>query len=329
MRFLPHTLDHLEGVESGAGTLSVGSDGLISREVELRFLVVSMKGYADAEESGIKLAPLYYDGHRRTSLQCRPVGGGYYQVSATYGNTAANAYEGFSYETDDGATFVPAGISVDTTGATEHITQAWSDSSDPDAYVGKYPDDAQKTYGAVNVSGSQVNGVDVTVPAFQFTETWLIPAKYLLVGGTGADEAVPYAETIRSMTGTVNDDEWRIFKPGEVLFLGARFDASSGQSMVPVTFSFSARKRREQFFVGEIEVGIKDGWDYLWIQYETPPDVSHDFQRPRYVYVDRIYERKSFEDLKLGEKTAWEQLAMYSPASTFTHPLNPEKNGIG
>jgi len=84
--------DNIEGVESGAGTLTVGSDGLMSREVELRFLVRSMEGYSDAEDKGRELAPLYYDGHRRGTLQCRPVGGGWYQISVNYSNSGVNAY---------------------------------------------------------------------------------------------------------------------------------------------------------------------------------------------------------------------------------------------
>lgn len=318
--------ESIEGVESGAGTLSVGSDGLISREVELRFLVRSMEGYTDAEAKAVELAPLYYDGHRRGSIQCRPVGGGWYQIAVSYANAGANAHEDYGFETDDGVTFIPAGISVDTTGATELITQAWSDSEDPEAYVGKYPDEGQQTYGAINVSGNQVNGVNVTVPAFNWTETWLVPAKYLLVGD---DVNGPYATALRDMTGKVNKDEFRIFQPGEVLFLGARFDATSGQSMVPVTYSFSARERREQFFIGDVEVGIKDGWDHLWIQYETPADATFEFKKPRFVYVDRIYERLDFTELKIGGTSAWGELVIHSPAATFAHPLNPERRGLG
>lgn len=317
--------EYIEGVESGAGTLSVGSDGLISREVELRFLVRSMEGFADAEAKGIELAPLYYDGHRRGSLRCTPVGGGWYQIAVAYGNDGANAYEDYGFETDDGVTFVPAGISVDTTGATELITQAWSDSEDPEAYVGKYPDEGQSTYGAINVSGNQVNGVNVTVPAFNWTETWLVPAKYLLVGDDVND---PYAKKLRSMTGKVNSDDFRIFKPGEVLFLGGRFDANAGQSMVPVTYSFSARERREAFFIGDIEVGVKDGWDHLWVQYETPEDATSEFKKPRFVYVDRIYERLPYTDLKIGGLNAWSELVIHSSAATFAHPLQANRRGI-
>lgn len=318
--------ESIETVESGGGTLSVGTDGLISREVELRFLVRSMEGYTDAEAKAIELAPLYYDGHRRGSIQCRPVGGGWYQIAVSYGNTAANAYEDYGFETDDGVTFIPAGISVDTTGATELITQAWSDSEDPEAYVGKYPDEAQQTFGAVNVSGNQVNGVNVTVPAFNWTETWLVPAKYLLVGD---DVNEPYAKTLNAMTGKVNKDEFRIFKPGEVLFLGARFDANAGQSMVSITYSFAAKERREQFMIGDIEVGIKDGHDFLWIQYETPEDATFEFKKPRYVYVDRIYERKDYTELKIGGTKAWSELVIHSPATTFAHPLEAAKRGLG
>jgi hypothetical protein len=315
--------DNIEGVESGAGTLSVGSDGLMSREIELRFLVRSMEGYSDAEDKGRELAPLYYDGHRRGTLQCRPVGGGWYQISVNYSNAGVNAYEGWGVENSDGVVLIPNGISVDTTGGSEHITQAIK----ADGYEAAGPS-APNSYKAINVSGNQVNGVTKTVPAFNFTETWLVPAWYLMVGskkeGVGNDgendpgALTPYAQTLREMTGTINKDKWRIFEGGEVLFLGARYDVSRASSLVPVTYSFSVQLSKNDFKVGDIEVYSKQGWDYMWIVYEDAIDANFPVKKPKYVYIDQIYEETDFRDLGIGMK--WGQHFMFT-GDTFAHPL--------
>ena len=52
-----------------------------------------MADYAKAETKAAELAPLYYDGHRRTSLTPRPVGAGWYEIEATYGNTGIDKYQ--------------------------------------------------------------------------------------------------------------------------------------------------------------------------------------------------------------------------------------------
>lgn len=317
--------DDIETIESGSGSLSTNSDGLMARDVEIKWLVHSLEGYTAAEAKGIELAPLYYSGHRRSRLNTRPVGNGWFEIVAEYANAAVDAYETFSLLNPDNVTFMPQSVAVDTTGGTEHITQAWSDSEDPDAYVGKYAAEgefAPDTKGAVNVSGNNVNGVDITVPSFQFTETWHVPAKYLFVG-TDA-KPTPYLQTLYDMTGKVNKDKFRFFVPGEVLFLGVRFESTRGQTMVPVTFSFAARARRENFFVGDVEVPVKDGWDFMWISYEDTTENDRLFRKPKYVYVDRVYERQNFANLQLD--SSWINMFIEG-GQEFAHPLDPNKRG--
>ena len=335
MPTLPPT--SIEGVESGSGSLSVGADGLISREVELRFLVMAMDGYKAAEAKGQELAPLYYDGHRRADIRCTPVGGGWYQITATYTNSGVDAYETWGVTNPDNVKVIPAGLSVDTTGGSEHVTQSIFTSG----YQLDGPD-APDTNGAINVSGNQVNGITKTVPAFTFSETWLVPAWYLLVGAEKKDVAndgeqdpgptIPYAQKLRDMTGTTNKDKWRIFQKGEVLFLGARYDVSRGASMVPVTFSFSVQKtyfhtEEEPFEVGGIAVYYKGGWDFMWIYYEDETNAEALFptKKPKYVYVDQVYEDSNFMDLGIGDK--WGQHFLYT-GNTFAHPLDPAKKNI-
>jgi hypothetical protein len=315
--------NNLEHRESGAGSLS--RDGaIVQRNVELRWMIHSMRGYDAAEDRAKTLAPGVYFGHRRTGLSVRPVSGGWFAVTAEYANSGIDQYEeGESGSNDDGATIVPHSVSVEFTDGTEHITQAWSDSGDPDAYVtgSAVTGGAPLTYGAINTSGNQVNGVDIPVGAMQFSETWMMPASYLLFGpGGGAD---PYVKTLMEMNCKVNSDEFRGFPQGSVLFRGARFEASATATMVPVTFRFDVRERRTGVTIGEITDIFKDGWDYLWVEYENEVESQSLIRKPKYSYVARVIERKPFANLKIGTSFA----NLYLSTHAFTHPL--ESAGFG
>jgi hypothetical protein len=331
----------IELKESGSGSITSGSDGLVSREVVLRWLVHSMADYAKAETKAAELAPLYYDGHRRTSLTPRPVGGGWYEIEATYGNTGIEKYADAGVDGENGAVLVPFSISFDTTGGTEHVTQAYGPEDNKAPIYREYAEEGQEppdSQGAINVSGNNVNGLDITVPTFTWTETWLVPAWYLMRGEKPKQENLatsepakdpkplrPYATQLYEMTGQVNEKAWRSFAPGEVLFFGARFDASKLSTMVPVTYSFQARPNREKFAIGNVKDIEKDGWDHLWIMYGDATSESVPVKKPRYVFVDQVYPRREFIDLKLGE--FWPRFYIVH-GNDFTHPINPEKKGF-
>jgi hypothetical protein len=334
----------IELKESGSGSITSGSDGLVSREVVLRWLVHSMADYSKAEAKAAELAPLYYDGHRRTSLTPRPVGAGWYEIEATYGNTGIDKYQDKGIEADNNAILIPFGISVDTTGGTANITQAYGEAENAKPIYSAYAETGQtapESYGAINVSGNNVNGVQITVPQFAWTETWLVPAWYLISGKKPqqVDQAkppataepkrgepwYPYALQLHDMTGSVNEEKWRGFDAGEVQFFGARFDANKLSTMVPVTYSFQASMNRRKMKIGDIENIDKDGWDYLWIAYKDATSESFQVKKPRYVFVDRVSRRKKFIDLKLG--SWWPQFYIVH-GTDFTHPLAAAKKGL-
>lgn len=291
----------IQRVDSGSGTLSASADSVVGREIELKFLIKADSA-KDAEKAGKDLVPLYYNRHQRTRLEYRAAGGGWYELSGTYANPAtSDNYEDMAYKDDRGNPMMPSTVEFDTTGGTEHVTQAWTDSDSPTAYVGSYakPEDgfAPDSYGAVNVSGDQVQGVDITVPSFQFTETWTISSESLITEGNP-----PLIEKLYELTGKVNSTRFRIFDPGEVLFLGCRTSAGRNQSMTSVTLCFSARPNRKNFFVGKVPVGQKNGWDYMWVQYETQSESNQLVRKPKYVYVDRVYEYLSFDALPMADQ---------------------------
>jgi hypothetical protein len=331
--------NNMERVDSGASSVTANTDGMISREVSLRWLIHSVETYTDAEQKGRELAPLYYDGHRRVSLTPRSVGNGWYEIEAVYGNAGVNAYEGREFINEDGVPMVPAGLSMDTTGGKETVTIAYQGEEDVNPIATGYAENpaiAPNSYGAINVSGGRVNGVEITVPSLSWSETWLVPAWYLVTGSKepairenaqvedADDPSQPYAQVLHEMGGMVNEDRFRIFGPGEVLFLGARFDVNTSSTMVPVTYSFVAQRSRNEFKVGDITVTKKAGMDFLWIVYGDEVDQNFPVKKPRYVYVDQVYPRKKFLDLKLPGGRWWPRFYL-SGGNTFEHPISDEK----
>ena len=246
--------------ESGSGSIQTSQDGMLGREVELKWLAQGLRSYQEAEAKAAALAPIYHTEHRRTRLDVRPIGNTWWELSAAYGNAAIDpmlidpkALEGAA----GGMVQMPTAVlfastlSFDTTGETEHITQAWP-------------------YGA---------GALVYVDQFSLLQH------------------------LFRLSGTVNQKKFRDFEPGEVLFLGARGEMSRGQTMVAVTMSFSARKNRSQFMVGDVAVDSKNGWDHLWIHYEAEAAANVVVKKAKFVYVDQVYEYADWEPIGVG--TSW------------------------
>jgi hypothetical protein len=296
--------------DSQSGSLEIGDDGSVSRNVNLRWLISGMTSYSAAEAKGEELAPRQIGSHRRKNLNLDSQGNGYYLVLASYHNPAVNAG---SAEGDGGEEPKPAAFEFDTTGGTEHITQAYNGADKTTAAgpggqkgytVGPGADGtgAPSLEGAINVQGDQVQGVDVPVPAFSFNETWHFPSTFVLAS---------YIRTLYRMTGRINSKPWRIFDPGEVKFHGARGLITQGQSSVAVNLSFTAIPNRK-FFVGSVEI-TKYGHDHMSVQYETAEDSNSIIKRPKLVYIECTGPSGDFADLLIGNPFP----ALGQPADAF------------
>lgn len=302
----------IELFDSGRGGLTTNEDGTLTRDVDLKWLINGVTSYRQAEDKGKQLAPLDITGHRRKSLRIDSLGNTWWAVTASYANVAIQDSGGDDDNNSDN-NGISNTISIDTTGATEHITQAYSG---PDK-VGQSGITGQLVYhrpgeqnqvpdydGAIGVNGNTVTGVDKVVPVFNFTETWTFPSRWVVDN---------YIKTLYENTGKVNQTPWRIFNLGEVLFMGARLEITRGASMVPITFSFAARPGRNAFKVGDIEVQFCGGWDYLDIQYEQDSDNDALVKKPKFVVVNTLYAAFDFAKLSLGNRFP----AVYMPTTPF------------
>lgn len=176
--------------------------------------------------------------------------------------------------------------SFDTSGGTRHITQSIRTVS------ASGPKASNDLEGVIGFDGRDVKGVDITIPAFHFSETHLLPKSAITTS---------YQQKIFALTGKVNQYTFKGFQAGEVLFLGAagsRRDANYWE----LQFRFAAMKNQSNLSVGGIGGINKEGWEYLWVQYghDVDEDKSLLIKKPTAVYVEQVYEKEHFGGLGIG-----------------------------
>jgi hypothetical protein len=187
----------------------------------------------------------------------------------------------------------------DTTGGTTHITQGLTETG----YVstGTAPDMRE----AIGFDGERVTGVDIVVPALQWTETYDVPNAVI---------TSTYIKTLASLTGTTNNASFRTFRAGEVLFTGCSgsqaWDSDRGDGPWSLSYKFIAQQNAEdlsesggedtRLTVGGITDIVKPGHDYLWVRYDDAVDESKLVKQPSAVYVNKVYKSTNFALLGIG-----------------------------
>lgn len=204
---------------------------------------------------------------------------------------------------EDGTEPLKRARSFDTTGGTQHITQAAGGSISVNGSTvttssteRKYPPStAPSMDSSIGVDDNGVNGVDIVVPQLQWQETYDVPAAYV----TGN-----YIRGVASLTGTVNNATFRGFEAGEVLFVGCsgsqEWDTQKGNGPWSLTYRFVASPNVTNQTIGSITGVEKKGHEYLWVRYESAVTGSDLVKRPKYVYVNKVYKDGNFSALGIG-----------------------------
>jgi hypothetical protein len=251
---------------------------------ELRYIVTDESSETAVVTLAASTAPVSLAGFgtgrilRRKTISVTPLGGNVWDVVVPY--------EGVDADEDESQR------SFETAGGTFHMTQSL-------ATVGVYPEvevpfaPPPDFKGAIGVNGDNVDGVDVTIPLFNFTETKRVPA---------AAMTRAYQFTLCNLTGCVNSDAFKGFAAGEVLFLGAS-GSQKGVDEWEVAFKFAASPNATDLPVGDFTVDAKKGWEYLWVRYEdaADDDAKALVKRPVAAYVEQVYRIADFADLEIGE----------------------------
>ena len=216
-------------------------------------------------------APTFYDGLKRDSFTVSTLGGGVWECRVRY----------VKIESESEYTF-------DTGGGTQHITESIQT-------VGTYPapDEIAPDFdGAIGVNQDQIEGTDITVPVFNFTETHFFPDSFVTTA---------YKGTVFQLTGKVNQTPFKGFAPGEVLFMGAS-GSKHGFEDWEMTFRFAAFPNISDLTLGPITGIAKKGWEYLWVRFadDEDDDAKTLVKKPIAAYVEQVYHYGDFASLGIG-----------------------------
>lgn len=258
----------------GSPVLADGEDP----SAELTFVIRGTSNELEAHAALVDAAPLSFDGLVRKASRLEPITGDTWEGSIRYGKR----------EKPPGTVT----LSFDTGGGNQHITQSLG-TFDARGIDGTTPPNYR---GAIGVTGDGVDGVSITVPVFQFSETHILPFAVMT-------EA--YRATLFNLTGTVNNAPFRGHQAGEVLFMGASGttrENEDGELEWEIAYKFGASPNATGLVVGEITGINKRGWDYLWVRYADHFDrETHTLGKKAVaVYVEQVYRFGNFAALGIG-----------------------------
>lgn len=249
------------------------TEGVESPSVDLIFVVQGTEDDGEVRALVEGTIPALYAGLVFQTYHITHQGGGVWEVTARYGKKEPK-------DTGDSS------FSFDTGGGTTHITQSL-------ATIGSYapPGKAAPNFqGAIGVTTDSVEGTDITVPVYSFTETHYLPVAVV----TGA-----YKAALFYLTGKVNDAAFKGFAIGEVLFQGAS-GSQRGEEDWEITFRFAASPNVTGLSVGPITGINKKGWEYLWVRYSDAEDEHVLVKQPIAAYVEKVYDEGDFSGLGIG-----------------------------
>lgn len=259
------TVEIFEAFDSGRAT-----SGRVDTD-ELRYIVTGTDDEAEVIATVIGYAPSSIGVMSPQNVEVNPLGNGVWECTVPY--------EGKEDETQ---------YTFETGGATAHITQSL-------ATIARYAAAGQTApnfNGAIGVNGDNIDGTDITIPVYNFTETRKMFASTV----TGA-----YKLALFNATGKVNNATFKGFAAGEVLFLGAS-GSKTGVEHWEIAFKFAASPNVTNLDVGGITVSSKKGWEYLWVRFRDADDNAAKtlVKLPAAAYVERVYESADFSTLGIG-----------------------------
>lgn len=204
-------------------------------------------------------------------------------------------------------------IDFDTTGGTQHIIVSQDVAASFGLLVspGAGVTTAQATpppdpKNVIGWDGKKVRGVDIGYGVFRWSEEWILPdpSGSSIAPGPGVASVActfGYRASLKDITFTVNDSEFRGFDAGEVLFEGATGRRIKGGGYA-VTYKFAVSKNTDDFKVGDITVTHKQGWDYMDVRMRNIVDnvTQVHLQVPLYVYIHSVYDDGDFSTLGIG-----------------------------
>ena len=249
--------------------------------VEMVYILTGTSDDITAKNLISSSTPTSYNGLTRQSIQIEPE---WVDTTASDGRWLATVRYGVKPPAEVGE----SSFSFDTGGGTQHITQSITTVARY-ALPGKTAPDFG---GAIGVTHDNVEGVDITVPVYAFSETHYLADSFV---------TPTYRGTLFSLTGKVNNSGFKGCAAGECLFLGAS-GSKRGTDDWEITYRFAASPNRTGITVGGIGGISKKGWEYMWVRYADSEDAAAKtiVKKPVAVYIERVYEEGNFAALGIG-----------------------------
>ncbi len=241
---------------------------------EIVYLVFGAENAAEAKVAVGAEAPTLYEEMSRSEVEVEefPNLTGVYQGSVRYSKSSGNNLASeptFRFETRGGS---------------QKVTQSLATT--------RYGDGAANAGGAIGATADAVEGTDITVPIYTFSESHTF---------SDSDVTTAYKSILFSATGTVNAATFKGLAAGEALFLGAAGNRQ-GDGNWTIDFAFAGSPNISGLSVGDISGIAKKGWEYLWVRYQAAEDTTAKLlvQKPVGVYVEQVYRSANFAALNIG-----------------------------
>jgi hypothetical protein len=189
-------------------------------------------------------------------------------------------------------------LSADTTGGTRKLNYSYATiaSYDCSGAFGTPTDHG----GAIGVTSQGVDGVDIIDPKFDLTINATLKLSQL---------AASYLLVLRDLTGRVNAAPYAInykgqfiqFDTEELLFKGVSFNQTSTDDL-DITYKFSGQKSivaNDNLSIGVASPILKQGWQYLWVEYSEVTTADAVTRKPKYAYIERVFKTGDFTQFVL------------------------------
>ena len=236
-----------------------------------------MRGTTDdlvARNAAQTASPATYDSLARQNVQIEPLGPQLWDVTVRYGSS------------DSGGNPTPSeAVQLRDRRRHQHITQS-KDTVQARAASGSTAPDFG---GAIGVTADGVDGVDITVPVYQFSETHYFSDAQVTGAYKGGDLQFAPARPTPAGSGLCARRGAVPRRDGLEAWTGPTTTGRSPSGSRPAP----TRNRP----LGRLHHGHQqEGWEYLWVRYADAEDTgsARSSKKPIAAYVERVYDDANF-----------------------------------
>lgn len=268
-------MSNITVIRSAEGRRVVNATTRALRELEIKYNVVGAKTKDEAEKQLLEQAPMIVNGMYRSNIIYESSTDGVMDYAVSYAPRNGNMnQDGESKEST---------LTFDCGGGSKKLKFAISTRK----ITPNSPDTDAIGWNGKTGADMEIDGVDIPIGQIRESYTRVIKMARL---------TNDYKRVVAKMVGKVNSKRWKGWEQGEVMFLGMTFQGSTeNASLVTVTYNFQIQVNETDVKIGDVTVGAKKGWEYLWCIFRTVKKaMSPNRVRPDGVYVSTVTNEVDF-----------------------------------